>query len=322
MAAGTATHRVPIVFPLEGDGRRHREKGGRVAGSLPLVALDERVSVGPAPADDERLDERLVLRPDVEERRALRRAEPLVAVAGVNVGVDRAEVNRNLTRRVRTVDDGKDPCLPRTPAQLGDGKCQRRRRGDMAEEEHLGSRRHPAPDRLDNLVQGGYRKGHRSADVTRPRPGTHVRPGHVERPVLVVGRQDLVVRLEGEGTGHDVQPRSGIGDEDEVVGASVEVGGEFSPCGVQERAAASPEELDRLPLQLQLPPLVRFEHRPRAGPEGAVVEKDHVRVEQKLVTEGARHTDGLISWAGAERASRRRGRLAEARWRTSQRTGS
>src|SRR5262249_36887082 len=45
------------------------------------------------------------------------------------------------------------------------------------------------------------------------------------------------------------------------------------------------QERHRLPLQLELPPLVLPEHRPRACAEGAVVQKDEVLLEQEEVAQ-------------------------------------
>jgi hypothetical protein len=50
------------------------------------------------------------------------------------------------------------------------------------------------------------------------------------------------------------------------------------------------EELDRLPLKLALPALIGFEDRPGTGAEGAMVEEDHVRMEQEVGLERIRHT--------------------------------
>ncbi len=60
--------------------------------------VGERAVGAVAPRDDHRLDPAVMLRPRPEEARSLRRAEPLVAVAGVDVGAERLEVERQLAR--------------------------------------------------------------------------------------------------------------------------------------------------------------------------------------------------------------------------------
>jgi len=62
-----------------------------------------------APADDRAFDALLIPPPNVQEAGALRRAEPFVAVARVEVRAERIEVERHLARRVRSVDDGDEP---------------------------------------------------------------------------------------------------------------------------------------------------------------------------------------------------------------------
>ena len=78
-----------------------------------------------APVDDGAVDPVLVLGADVEEARALRRAQPLVAVAGVEVGAEPLEVERRLTRRVRAVDDDREPFR----ACAGDDRLDRQEQG-------------------------------------------------------------------------------------------------------------------------------------------------------------------------------------------------
>ena len=65
-----------------------------------------------APADDRAVDALLPLGAHVEEAGAFRRAQPLVAVAGVEVGAERGEVEVDLRDRVRAVDDRGEPVPP------------------------------------------------------------------------------------------------------------------------------------------------------------------------------------------------------------------
>ena len=74
--------------------------------------------------DDHRHHPVLVLGADVEEAGSLRRAEPLVQVAGVAIGADRLHVERDLTRGVGAVDHGEDAGLAGAAADLLDREDQ------------------------------------------------------------------------------------------------------------------------------------------------------------------------------------------------------
>src|SRR5207244_1592464 len=132
---------------------------------------------------DERLDLLLQLGPDVEEAGALRRAEPLVAIAGVDVRAEGLEPERNVARRVRTVDDRDGAGLARQAAELLDGQPQRGLRGYVADEENA----RPLGEALAERVE-------RPPHIARARLPADVLPEEVERPVLVVAREYLVAR--------------------------------------------------------------------------------------------------------------------------------
>src|SRR5262245_22990813 len=104
----------PIVLRLEVDRCGDREPRGEVACALPLetsledrrarVAVDGgglRAAFGHvAPAHHRRLQQSMVLGPRMQERAALRGAQPLVAVARVEVGAHLGYVERDVTRHV------------------------------------------------------------------------------------------------------------------------------------------------------------------------------------------------------------------------------
>ena len=78
---------------------------------------------------------------------------PLVAVARVVVGVELAQVQREMSRCVRPVDDRSDTGRSGTAAQLRDRKRHRCRGRVVAEEERFGPRANAGPDRVDDLVR-------------------------------------------------------------------------------------------------------------------------------------------------------------------------
>ena len=186
------------------DRGRDRQRRRRVARPLPAVPVGEGAVVAVAPRDHERLDPALVLRPRPEEAGALRRAEPLVAVAGVDVGAERLEVERQLAGRVRAVDDRERARRPRRRADLRHRQHERGRRGDVADRDGL----RPRPDRVDELVRLGVDEL-RAHELPRPRDGA----------VLVPRRQHLVAGLEPQRADDRVQTGGGVRDEDEVVGS-------------------------------------------------------------------------------------------------------
>src|SRR5512133_36125 len=112
VAAGP--HVVPAVLALPLDRRGDGQVGGRVPRALPLVAREEaRIVTLVAPAEDERVHVTLQLPPNVEEAGALGCAHPFVAVAGVEVGIELADVQRQVPGDMRAVDDGRDASFTR-----------------------------------------------------------------------------------------------------------------------------------------------------------------------------------------------------------------
>ena len=249
------------------DRGRDRQRGRGIARPLPAVPVGEGAVGAVAPRDHERLDPALVLRPRPEESRALRRAEPLVAVAGVDVRAERLEIERELARCVGAVDDRECPRRPRRGADLRHRQHERRRRGDVAD----GDRPRPRPDRVHELVRLG---------VDEPR--AHELPGPRDGAVLVPGRQHLVAGLEPERADDGVQSGGSVRDEDEIVGSRAEEGGQRGARPGRQLVESAGEELDRVALELALQLLVAREDGRRAGAVAAVVEERDPRVEQEI----------------------------------------
>lgn len=78
---------------------------------------------------------------------------PLVAVARVVVGVELAQVQREMSRHVCPVDNRADTGLSSTATQLPDRKRHRGRGRVVAEEERTCSRPDSGPDRFDDLLR-------------------------------------------------------------------------------------------------------------------------------------------------------------------------
>ena len=252
-----------MSFDRGGDRQNRR----RVARSLPAVTVGEGAVGAVAPRDHERLDPALVLRPHPQEACTLRCAEPLVAVAGVDVRAERIEIERQLPGRVSAVDDRERTDRTCCRADLRHRQHERGRRRDVADGDGLRLR----PDRLRELVRLCVDEI-RAHELPRPRHGT----------VLVAGRQHLVAGLEPQGADDGVQTGGGVRDEDEVVGARAEEDGQRGARPGRQLLETAGEELDRIALELPLQVLIAGEDGRRTGSEAAVVEERDPRVEQEI----------------------------------------
>src|SRR5688500_922262 len=102
-----------------------------------------------------------------------------------------------------------------------------------------------------------------------------------------VGKDDVIVKFRARvirasgGRGPPEALTSG-GNNTQIVPRAARV---LREGGARRRqqSRARLQESDRLALQLELPPLVLLEDRPRAGAERAMIEKDHIRAQQELV---------------------------------------
>jgi hypothetical protein len=105
--------------------------------------------------------------------------------------------------------------------------------------------------------------------------------------VRVVGYQELVPGAEAERAQDRVHPGGHVRHEGDVRRLRADEGGERRPRLVEQPLEVAREEADRLPLQALAQALLRFEHGPRAGAEGAVIQEHAVGVEGPV--RGERH---------------------------------
>ena len=134
----------PVVSLLKLDRLGHGQVGGRVVRAQPLMIVEKVRSAlelpplrPPPPADDQRFNQVLHLAASVQKRRALRRAEPLVACGHIEIRPDRPHVDADLPRPVRPVNDRHNALFASPATNLVDRNRHRRRRRDMAEEQDL-----------------------------------------------------------------------------------------------------------------------------------------------------------------------------------------
>ena len=158
----------------------------------------------------------------------------------------------------------------------------------------MGEKDRPRPgrdrgeDRLDHLVRRGQRQRHMRLDVASAALLAEPLPAPLAGPVLQVGADHLIARLERERSGHHVDAGRRVGHKNQIVSRAAEIGGHRGARLVQQVLRAPSQELDRLPLQLALPAAVLGEHRLRRGPERPVVEEDDVGIEQELLAQRLR----------------------------------
>ena len=276
----------------EGNGGGDGQDCGGVAGALHLKHVDKagvaegaaglRVS-GPAVADGQGVDEGLQIAADVQEGRAFGGHQPFVAVAGVEIGVQRGQVQRDVTGGMGAVDDGIDA----TGAGMGhgvlDGEHQGGGRGDVGQEQDAGA----VGDAVkDGLGEGGFGR-QRQGDADGGDRGTgfaaDIGPGFLKRGIFVVGGQNLITRLQVQRLGDDVQAMGGVGQADQIIGIGAKFGRQRrAGCAkMGGQAAGGVEEGDGLAFKLHLPALVFGEHRARASAIRAVVEEGHLWVKQE-----------------------------------------
>ena len=101
-----------------------------------------------------------------------------------------------------------------------------------------------------------------------------VRPEDLHAAVLRVAEQHLVAGRSDERADRGVQRRARVRREDQIVGGAPTYAASSSraPSSSSAKRRLERQELDRLPLELALEPLVRLEDRPWARAERAVVQ--------------------------------------------------
>lgn len=119
---------------------------------------------------------------------------------------------------MRGIHEGVDNAPIEFGDKLADGQDQRRRAGDLADQDQTG----PWGDRLEDHMERVVRVSDRKRDPGDHDPGAIARRHHAQRidrgVVLVGGREQLVSGLEAERLQDRVDARRGVGHESEPVG--------------------------------------------------------------------------------------------------------
>ena len=88
------------------------------------------------------------------------------------------------------------------------------------------------------------------------------RPRPFQRPILVIGGQDLVASLQRQRPSHDIQCGGDVADIHHVVMPSAQILCQRCPRVGEQTSAAAAQKFHRLTLELGLPRLVALERRP------------------------------------------------------------
>jgi hypothetical protein len=133
-----------------------------------------------------------------EKAGPFRRAQPLVTVArvpGHAGGELRTDIERELTRRMRTVDDHVDVARRERTEQAIERHAQRGRARDVIEQRELRARRDRGLERIDEciLVEGQGNRHDDDLRTTRARDAIEL---VLARAILVARREQFVARVD------------------------------------------------------------------------------------------------------------------------------
>jgi hypothetical protein len=214
-----------------------------------------------------------------QRRRAARRAQPLVEVAGPEVRLQRVQVDRQQPRGVGRVHQHRHaPCAQRRD-QARERQQPGGRRGHLVQHRQPGPRVHLGQHRRAHLlVRGGER------DRGGGRPGTDPCAGPPDgagdRAVAVVGHQHLVTGRQRKGREHGTGSGGGVGDQRESVRVRAEEGRRAPPHLLDGRLPLAAEEAHRIGVHPRPPAVLLLLDRVRNGAVGAVVEMGDTGVQR------------------------------------------
>jgi len=225
-----------------------------------------------SPADHRRMDRLLPVAPDVQHRRPLRGAQPLVRVRGVERRPQRLEIERQHPQRVRPIDHRLDAALAQRRNDPRHGKDQARGARHVVDQREPRARAHRGEDRLHDLGRVRQRERHRGRNHAGTGAGRDIVEGPPAGAVGMVRGQDLVPGGERQGAQDGVHPGGRIADEREVVGAGADELPERRAHFREAPGEGPHQEVDRLRLEFRAQPPLVLEDLERTGAERAMVE--------------------------------------------------
>ena len=141
------------------------------------------------------MNQALPIGPGIDKAGALRGAHPLVAVAGIEINLERIEIEIQKTRTVGAVDHHHDAVLVRQCDQLLDREHQSCGRGDVADEQHPCGRSDGSAKRLHHLLGVEWQR-HFNASIERPALPAAMLPRSLAGAIFMIRCQDFVAWLE------------------------------------------------------------------------------------------------------------------------------
>jgi hypothetical protein len=234
-------------------------------------------------ADDRRVNAQAPVLAHVQERGALRRADPLVQVACVIRRADRAHVEREQAGGVRSVDERVDSASGQLIDDRRDGEDQRRLAGDVIDEEQARAIGDLLQHALHDHVRGGDGERHVHFDDLRAIDSRDVVERVARGVVLLRRHQQLVVLVEVERAQYGIHACRGVGDESHAGGIGADELRQLLAGGIQQRLQLANEETHRLPLHLRAILVLLFQHDARRRAERAVVEESDRGVQRPVL---------------------------------------
>ena len=199
-----------------GTGRRQARRGGRSDRSC----RPSRAGPGTHPARTTTSPRRQPARgassaPRASPTRTRFRAArtPTCQVAGVDIASDRREVEVDLARAVRAVDDRECAVLAGEGAQPGDRQDEGAQRRDVAHEKNARARREPRRNRVEQIVLALRGPRQRCDNDLRARERRDLVPQDPLRAVLVVRDEDLVTAAQPDASRDRIEPGRHVRDE-------------------------------------------------------------------------------------------------------------
>ena len=213
-------------------------------------------------------------------------------VAGVVSGADGAEIERDLSRGVCTVDERVDAARAHLRNDALDRQNERGLAGDVIDQQQARALGDFPQHALDYVVRRG--DGERHVDDHDLRAGEAAGVvEHVARGVVFVrGDEQLVVLVEVERAQHGIDAGGCVGDEGDVLRLRADERRDLGARGVEQRLELAHHEPHRLALQPCAVLVLLGQHCDGRGAEGAVIEVGDGGVKKPVLLHGTMNDEG------------------------------
>ena len=221
----------------------------------------------------------LPIAPNVQERCALGRAQPLVTVGRVADRVERSDIHLDHPGRVGAVHDHVDPARLQFAHQPTHRENERGGARDVADEAHAGLFGHARHDRVRRLVRRAEGKGQLCAH-DRGAPAACDCIGVVlARKIFMRVDQHLVAGLDSQVHQRDRHARRRVGHEHQVARLAPDQRRQIRASRVQSGCQTLDEEPHRLGFHASAPLGLHVQHVRRARAVRTMIQEAHPRVQ-------------------------------------------